>query len=261
MLVAKIRANVAAREKYRRLFLYYPDDGPLRRELYPRHMEFFAAGGTHQLLPTCPDDCDGKPHRDRLALCANRVGKTEGMGGFETTLHLTGHYPDWWVGHRFNRPISAWAAGKTNESTRDIIQTKLFGTVTYRGREKAVTGTGLVPADDIGTITWKRGIQNLIDTVKVKHASGGWSDVGLKTYEQGRGAFEGTEKDLIWFDEEPPVEVYEEAGIRLMTTRGHMLLTFTPMEGMSKVVLEFIPGGNLPARVQERAEWLMEAIA
>jgi phage terminase large subunit-like protein len=45
-----------------------------------------------------------------------------------------------------------------------------------------------------------------------------------------------------------------------MTTRGHSLLTFTPMEGMSQVVLEFIPGGSLPKRVEARAEWLMRAI-
>ncbi len=51
---------------------------------------------SHQPLPTCPEGCDGKPHRDRLALCANRVGKTEGMGGYETAIHLTGRYPHWW---------------------------------------------------------------------------------------------------------------------------------------------------------------------
>jgi phage terminase large subunit-like protein len=260
-LIRQLEENVERAAPFRKLFSYYPDDGPLRRVFYPRHMEFFAAGGEHELLPTCPDDCDGKPHRDRLALCANRVGKTEGMGGYETALHLTGHYPDWWVGHRFDHPISAWAAGKTNESTRDIIQTKLLGAVTWRGREKLVKGTGLVPADDVGEITWKRGVANLIDTVRVRHVSGGWSELGLKAYEQGRGAFEGTEKHLIWFDEEPPVEVYEEAGIRLMTTRGHMLLTFTPMEGMSQVVLAFIAGGSLPKRVEERAGWLMDAIA
>lgn len=260
-MAAQLKANLSRREKYRKLYSYYPDDGPLRRVLYPRHMEFFAAGGIHQPLPTCPDDCDGTPHRDRLALCANRVGKTEGMGGYETAIHLTGRYPTWWVGARFDRPIDCWAAGKNNESTRDIIQAKLFGKVAFRGREKAVDGTGLVPHEDIGTITWKRGVQNLIDTVKVRHRTGGWSEIGLKSYEQGRGAFEGTEKDICWFDEEPPVEVYEEAGIRLMTRRGHLLLTFTPMEGMSQVVMEFIPGGSLPDRLEERSEWLMQAIA
>lgn len=260
-LADQLRKNLSQREKFRRLYSYYPDDGPLRRALYPRHMEFFAAGGEHAPLPTCPEGCDGKPHRDRLALCANRVGKTEGMGGYETALHLTGRYPKWWVGVRWNRPIDAWAAGKNNESTRDIIQAKLFGKKAYRGREKVLSGTGLVPAEDIGTITWKRGVADLVDTVQVRHRSGGWSEIGLKSYEQGRGAFEGTEKDLIWCDEEPPVEVYEEAGIRLMTRRGHFLLTFTPMEGMSKVVLEFIPGGSLPDRLEENAEWLMRAIS
>ena len=102
---------------------------------------------------------------------------------------------------------------------------------------------------------------NLADTIRVKHQSGGWSSIGLKSYEQGRGSFEGTEQDIIWLDEEPPIEIYEECGIRLMTRRGHLLLTFTLMEGMSKVVLEFIPGGSLPTRYDERSTWLMEAIA
>jgi hypothetical protein len=38
--------------------------------------------------------------------------------------------------------------------------------------------------------------------------------------EQGRGAFEGTEEDLIWFDEEPPGDVYAEALVRTVMTNG-----------------------------------------
>jgi len=224
-------------------------------------MEFFAAGGRHELLPSCPPDCDGSPHRDRLMLAANRIGKTESIGGYETAVHLTGRYPKWWVGHRFSGPISCWAAGKSNESTRDIIQAKLFGKVAWRGREKILSGTGLIPAEDIGAVTWKRGVANLADTITVRHATGARSTIGLKSYEQGRGSFEGTEQDIIWLDEEPPIDVYEECGIRLMTTRGHLLLTFTPIEGMSAVVLQFIPSGSLPDRFEERSDWLMKAVA
>jgi len=252
---------VSRAEPYRRLFSYFPDHGSLRRLLYPRHMEFFAAGGQHELLPSCPPDCDGSPHRDRLMLAANRIGKSESIGGYEATLHLTGRYPRWWVGHRCAGPISCWAAGKSNESTRDIIQAKLFGKVSWRSREKTFSGTGLVPREDIGSVTWKRGIANLADTIAVRHRSGGWSQIGLKSYEQGRGSFEGTEQDLVWLDEEPGIDVYEECGIRLMTSRGHLLLTFTPIEGMSKVVLEFLPGGSLPDRFEERSDWLMKAVA
>lgn len=209
-------------------------------------MQFFAAGGRHTPMETCPEGCDGSPHRDRLMLAANRVGKTEGIGGYEATLHLTGRYPDWWTGLRFDRPTDIWACGKKNESTRDIVQRKLLGPVAWRGRTKTVAGTGLIPAEDIGAVTWKRGIADLVDTVRVRHTSGGWSTLGIKSYEQGRGSFEGTEKDLVWMDEEPPLEIYVEAGVRLMTRRGHMLLTFTPMEGMSEVVLEFLPIGQVP---------------
>lgn len=218
------------RASRRKLWTYYPDAGPLRRELYRKHLEFFRAGATH---------------RERLMLAANRVGKTEGVGGYETTLHLTGLYPAWWEGRRFKKPISGWAAGKINETTRDIVQKKLFGPITYDGPRKRVAGTGLIPGDLIGDITWKQGVQDLIDTVKIKHASGDWSVLGMKSYQQGRGSFEGTEQDVIWLDEEPPLDIYSECLMRTMTTDGLVLLTFTPLEGMSDVVLAFLPEGNV----------------
>lgn len=222
-----------ARERLRarrKLDTYYPDDGPLRRDLYGKHLQFFRAG---------------REHRERLFLAANRVGKTEGVGGYETTLHLTGRYPAWWEGRRFDSPVRWWAAGKNNETTRDIIQAVLFGEVLWEDGSKRVSGTGLVPYADIGAITWKRGA-DLIDTVKIRHASGGWSLLGLKSYEQGRGSFEGTAQHGVWLDEEPKLDVYVECLTRTMTTDGLMLLTFTPLEGMSEVVLSFLPGGALP---------------
>lgn len=228
LLEAKERA--AARFKLR---TYYPDEGPLRRELYRKHLQFFRAGAIH---------------RERLMLAANRIGKTEGVGGYEMTLHLTGRYPHWWEGKRFHRKIRAWAAGKTNETTRDIIQKKLFGDVEHDGPRKRVTGTGLIPYEDIGEIVWKRSA-DLIDTAKVRHQSGGWSVLGLKSYEQGRGSFEGTEQHVIWLDEEPETQglnIYAECLTRTMTTQGIIIFTFTPLEGMSEVVLAFLPGGQLP---------------
>lgn len=210
----------------RRLFTYYPDTGPLRRELYPRHLEFFRAGADY---------------RERCFMAANRIGKTEGAGGYETALHLTGEYPDWWDGKRFDRPVKWWAAGKTNETTRDIVQAKLFGPIAFEGQRKTVAGTGLIPGNNIGAITWKQGVSDLIDTVKVRHKSGGWSVLGLKSYQQGRGSFEGTEQDGIWLDEEPPADIYGECLIRTATTDGLVMLTFTPLEGLSATVMSFLP--------------------
>jgi phage terminase large subunit-like protein len=176
-------------------------------------------------------------------MAANRIGKTEGAGGYETALHLTGLYPDWWEGSWFDAPVKFWAAGKTNETTRDIVQNKLFGDVKGSGPTKRVTGTGLIPLDNIGDISWKQGVSDLIDKVEIKHASGGTSMLGLKSYQQGRGAFEGTEQDGIWLDEEPPMDIYGECLIRTATTDGLIYMTFTPLDGMTQTVLQFIPKG------------------
>ncbi len=224
------------REQANKLARYYPDEGPLRRELYPKHMEFFEAGATY---------------RERCAMAANRIGKTEGMGGYETALHLTGLYPHWWKGRRFPERVDWWAAGKNFETTRDIVQAKLFGPITYREGVKTVKGTGLIPRDRIGRITWKQGVQDLIDTVEIKHETGDWSLLGLKSYQQGRGGFEGTEKHGVWLDEEPPLDIYNECLIRTATTGGIVMLTYTPLEGATDTVLAFMPPEMLSHYIDE----------
>lgn len=217
--------------RFKRYELFFPDDGPFARHLYPKHMEFFEAGADYT---------------ERLFMAANRVGKTI-AGAFEGCAHATGLYKDWWPGRRFKRPTHGWAAGDTNETTRDIIQKELFGEVTWEGSRKTFDGTGMIPRDHIGPCTWKSGVANLADVVRVRHESGGWSTIGLKSYDQGRRVFQGTAKDWIWLDEEMPEDVYGECLIRLMTTRGLMLVTFTPLQGMSQVVMSFMPEDMRPA--------------
>ena len=48
-------------------------------------------------------------------------------------------------------------------------------------------------------------------------------------------------------DEEPPYDVYVECLMRTMTNDGMMMLTFTPLMGLSEVVLSFLPGGEIPS--------------
>ena len=220
----------AARKRFTTL---YPETGPLRRELYAKHMEFFESGAEY---------------RERCAMCANRVGKTYGMGAYELTCHLTGIYPDWWVGRKFDTPVEVWAAGKTNETTRDIVQSTLVGNIAHSGNRKTVDGTGMIPGDllCLDDHTWKAGVPDLLDTIKIKHVSGQRSLLGIKSYQQGRGSFEGTAKHAIWCDEEPPVDIYGECVIRTATVQGIIFITFTPREGMSEVVLSFMPQGTAP---------------
>lgn len=219
LALLKEKERRAARRK---LLTYFPDTGPLRRELYPQHLEFFRLGAT---IST------------RCFMAANRVGKTEGGGGYETTMHLTGRYPEWWPGRRFNHPVDAWAAGDTNETVRDIIQLKLMG------REEEGWGTGLIPGDDIVRVVKRQNGNGAVDYVVVKHQSGGESRLGFKSYEQGRKAFQGTEKHLIWLDEESEEGIRSECALRLMTTKGLLIETFTPLRGLTPIVLKYLGEG------------------
>ncbi len=67
-----------------------------------------------------------------------------------------------------------------------------------------------MPGDSIGDVSWRGAFPDLADTVAIRHASGGVSTLGLKSYQQGRGAFEGTEQDVVWLDEEPPLDAHAQ---------------------------------------------------
>lgn len=195
----------------------FPDLGPHRRELYVPHLGFFRAGATHP---------------ERAFIAGNRTGKTE-AGAFELALHLTGAYPEWWEGKRFDAAIEAWVGGINNVTTRDVIQEKMLGKV-------GEYGTGMIPGDRIIHVANKQGLANAADTVYVRHVSGKRSILQFKSYEQGRESWQGTAKHVIWLDEEPELEVYIEALLRTATTGGIVMMTFTPLMGISQVVKSFL---------------------
>lgn len=206
---------------------------PENRLLYPVHMEFFQAGSQF---------------RERLFLAGNRTGKTEGVLCYEIALHMTGLYPEWWQGKRFNRPVKAWLGGDTSTTVRDIIQQKLIG-------DLGSTGTGLIRGDLIVDTTNKRGVPDAVEIIKVKHVSGGISVAALKSYDQGREAWQGTEQDIVGMDEEPPADVYSEAVIRTMTTGGLVLSTYTPMKGMTEVTESFLSVDKSASKFYCTATW------
>lgn len=201
-------------KKRNRLKDLFPEFGPYRRELYKKHMDFFA---------------DGANFRIREFRAANRVGKSI-AGAYETVLHLTGKYPSWWVGKRFNRPVNVLVAGESGRLVRDSIQRELIG-------PPSDIGTGVIPNDDIYERRPKTGIPEAVDTCQIRHVSGGLSVLQFQSFDQGREAFQATARDVIWLDEEAPLAVYTEALTRTMTTNGVVYMTFTPLKGMSETVL------------------------
>jgi phage terminase large subunit-like protein len=198
---------------------------------YPKQAAFHAAGAKH---------------RERLLMCANRFGKTTG-GAAELAFHLTGDYPDWWHGKCFNKPVRAWAAGVTGETTRDVLQEKLIG-LPFRESE---WGTGMIPKSAIAGIATSRGIPAAIDTVSIRHSSGGLSSLQFKSYERGREKWQGASLEVVYFDEEPDEGIYSEGLTRTNETGGIVYLCFTPLRGVSEVVRRFLHEKNADRHVTQ----------
>jgi len=177
----------------------------------------------------------GATHRERLLMAANQCGKTY-SGAAEAAFHLTGRYPDWWFGRRWDRHVRAWAGSETWDGTRDGVQRLLVG----EPKDEAQWGTGLIPGDDLVGWGRRQGVPDALDNVIVNHVSGGKSVLGFKAYEQGRTKWQSETLDFIWFDEEPPQDIYIEGLTRTNATDGMVYLTFTPLKGMSDVVHSFI---------------------
>lgn len=192
---------------------------------YPKQREF------HRL---------GKTKRERLLRAGNQNGKTYCVGA-EAAYHLTGLYPDDWDGRRWDRPVVVWASSETGESTRDNPQRSLLG---LPGEE----GTGAVPKRCLGMTQglygMASGTANLYDFIRVRHHTNGrfdgWSMLRFKYYAQGRRKWQGPPVDFVWFDEEPPQDIYDEGLARTIATRGMAALSFTPLLGMSEVVRRYL---------------------
>jgi phage terminase large subunit-like protein len=211
------------RRKRNKIDGLFPDEGPYRRALYPKHMQVIRATA----------ECN------QVAFIAgNKVGKSE-LGCFAVATWLTSNYPKWWDGRRFTKPTTIWACGEKNAVVRDSLQLKLFGPMSD-------LGTGLIPGASIERVTRKSGLSDAIDTASIRCAAGGFSSLRFKSYEEGRKAFQSTDLDVILFDEEPPTDCYVEGFMRTMVRQGIALCTFTPLSGWSEVVESFL-GAVKPA--------------
>ena len=178
---------------------------------YPSQLAFFAAGstGVHQ----------------RLIYGGNQSGKTVCCSA-EASWHITGDYPDWWTGKRFNKPIRVWVIGESGQLVRDTVQKKLCGDDEF--------GTGMIPLESFGRKpVMVPGGTGAIDTFFVTHQTNGIVDgttsVTFKSFEMRREKLQAESVDLIWIDERPSEEIYSELLARTSATDGHIIVSFTPI--------------------------------
>jgi phage terminase large subunit-like protein len=221
----KLSEALLARKLGRQVDNFYSDADD--REAYAAHCEVFEAGAHF---------------RERCVLGANRSGKST-LGSVEVSYHATGEYPSWWQGFRFERGVKVWACGESIAAARDIVQEKLLGDPSHFGQ-------GTIPAESIIDVRRKQGIPDAIDIVRIRHVSGGISEIQFKSYASGREDFQGVRRDLVWMDEEPSAAIYSECLLRTASTSpkekpGRMLITATPLKGLSEIVSSFLVDGRL----------------
>lgn len=171
-------------------------------------------------------------------MAGNQNGKTY-SASFEVAFHALGEYPEWWDGRKFDKPLLCWTGSVTNETSKKIVQKALLGTEDANPKSPDF-GTGAIPKDRIVKVSTRQaGIKGVADEIVVKHRTGRHSTIALQTYEMGREKWQGAQVDVVWFDEEPPGDIYSEGLTRTQSTGGIVLTTFTPLKGYSEMVLRF----------------------
>ena len=176
-----------------------------------------------------------KDSNQRLLMAANRIGKSY-CGAAERSYHLRGMYPEWWKGRRYDQPITAWAGGVSNETTRDIVQAELLGSPD----DPDAFGSGAIPKNYIIKTERKPGVPNAKSVALIRHVSGGNSSLHFKAYEMGQEKWQGRSVDVVWLDEEPGRDIYSQAVTRTLDRRGMVYMTFTPEAGMTETVAAFM---------------------
>jgi len=119
-----------------------------------------------------------------------------------------------------------WVVSLSAQVQRDVAQKKILEFLPPQCIEGIVMQRGN---------KLSRGKHGIIDFIVVRNIVGTTSKIGFKSCEQSREKFQGTSLDWIWFDEEPPEDIYEEALLRTLDKGGKIWATMTPLKGKTWV--------------------------
>lgn len=157
--------------------------------------------------------------RNRWVFGGNRSGKTE-CGAVEVVYMACGNHP-----YRKNKVTEGWVVSLSRQVQRDVAQRKILEYLPASYIEKIVMVSG-------GQDSAENGV---IDFILVRSDAGGISRIGFKSCDQGREKFQGTSLDYVWFDEEPPFDIYLECKMRVLDKCGDIFGTMTPLKGLTWV--------------------------
>jgi phage terminase large subunit-like protein len=162
------------------------------------------------------------PARGRLFIGGNRSGKTVG-GGVESVMWLRGEHP-------YRKIPPPPVRGRI--VTTDFVQ----------GFEKIVMPEirRWLPTSDLINGSWEDSFDKTTRTLTLTNGS----ECEFLSYEQELQKFAGTSRHFVWFDEEPPKDIFTECGARLIDTGGDWWITMTPVDGLTWTFDDIYDSGN-----------------
>ncbi len=158
--------------------------------------------------------------RNRWVFGGNRTGKTE-CGAVEVVWLATGTHP-----YRPNKKDTfGWVVSLSTKVQKEVAQEKILKYLDKSFISEIIMNSGKKNSPEYG----------VIDTIVVKNVFGGFSKISFKTCEEGREKFQGTSLDYVWFDEEPPEDIYSECVMRVLDKKGDIFGTMTPLKGQTYI--------------------------
>jgi len=149
--------------------------------------------------------------KGRLLLGGNRSGKTV-SGSAEATMWLTGQHP---YGYKFKPPVRGRAIGVDfDNGINRIILPEIA---------KWMPPSALIDG------SWDASYHKSMRTLTLTNGS----QIEFMSYDQDVDKFAGTSRHFVYFDEEPPEEIFNENMARLVDTGGNWWMTMTPLIDMS----------------------------
>ena len=179
--------------------------------------------------------------RNRWVFGGNRTGKTE-CGAVETIWISLGIHPF----KQNKKQTECWVVSLSTRVQKEVAQAKILKYLPKNYIQDIIMTEGKKSAPE----------QGVIECIVLKNIFGLTSKIWFKSCEEGREKFQGASLDFVWFDEEPPEDIYNECKMRVLDKCGEIFGTMTPLKGLTFIYNEiYLNNSNDPEVFYEFMSW------
>lgn len=199
------------------------------KEIKNRNLNALSKYNTGKIIHKKQIEFHKSTKRNRWVFGGNRTGKTE-CGAVETIWLSLGIHP-----YKQNKKqTESWVVSLSNRVQKEVAQTKILKYLPKNYIVDIIMSDGKKSNPETGTI----------ECIVVKNIFGNLSKIWFKSCESGREKFQGSSLDFVWFDEEPPEEIYNECKMRVFDKSGELFGTMTPLKGFTYIYDEIYLNKN-----------------